>query len=322
MRRALWPILLAALFPAGLAQAQDPDLGSPPGAEPTARLDQPFDSYALPVAPVTDRDAEDAFRTVSGRVRHTAWRLSAEGTSTTAVMEGYRSRLADLGFEPRFACAGLGCGGLDFRFAVRTLAPPAMLLGGRDFAQLTAVKGVPAEAYASILASRVLGRIHVQTVLVIPVDPDGASGADVPAARAAPEAAGQAPAVRVAEDDRDILARLRRDGHVPVEGLVFETGGARLSEASVPALDLLARMLSRHADLSVVIVGHTDSQGGLEANLALSRERARAVRAALLDRGVPAEQLAAEGVAYLAPLTSNATAEGRARNRRVELVLP
>ena len=71
----------------------------------------------------------------------------------------------------------------------------------------------------------------------------------------------------------------------------------------------------------MVIVGHSDSSGDLEMNRALSERRAEAVRAALVERGVAPGQLAAEGVGYLAPLTANSTEEGRAINRRVELVL-
>ena len=84
---------------------------------------------------------------------------------------------------------------------------------------------------------------------------------------------------------------------------------------------MLARMLTRDDELAVAIVGHSDNQGGLALNLDLSQRRAEAVMQALIDRGVPPGQLEARGIAYLAPVASNATEEGRAQNRRVELVL-
>ena len=69
-------------------------------------------------------------------------------------------------------------------------------------------------------------------------------------------------------------------------------------------------------------MGHTDTVGGLEANVALSRRRAASVRDRLIERhGVPAEQLEAHGTGYLAPVAPNTTAEGREANRRVEAVL-
>jgi OOP family OmpA-OmpF porin len=70
-----------------------------------------------------------------------------------------------------------------------------------------------------------------------------------------------------------------------------------------------------------VIVGHSDNQGSLEANIALSKRRAEAVRTALITRGVAAERLEAHGVGYLAPVSTNLTEAGRTLNRRVELVL-
>jgi OOP family OmpA-OmpF porin len=127
--------------------------------------------------------------------------------------------------------------------------------------------------------------------------------------------------VILAQDEKSLLDRLTDTGHVPVQGLIFETGGAALSEGSAPALEILARFLSRNPELAVVIVGHSDNQGPLDANIDLSKRRAEAVRAALIKRGVAAGSLEAHGVGYLAPVSTNATDAGRALNRRVELVL-
>jgi len=71
----------------------------------------------------------------------------------------------------------------------------------------------------------------------------------------------------------------------------------------------------------VVLVGHTDASGALAPNIALSRARAQAVRAALVALGAKADQIGAEGAGYLAPRATNLTPEGRAQNRRVEVML-
>jgi OOP family OmpA-OmpF porin len=72
----------------------------------------------------------------------------------------------------------------------------------------------------------------------------------------------------------------------------------------------------------VVLVGHTDASGGLAGNTALSRARAASVRDRLMaEYAVPAAQITAEGVGYLAPRATNKTEDGRARNRRVEAIL-
>jgi len=291
-----------------------PDPGAPEGAMPTAGSERPYDRYALPVGRYT-RDGPRA-REVEGRVVWSGFRLDTTGIGTAEVMAGYRERLAALGFETLFDCATAACGGFDFRFAVQLLPPPAMLLDTSDFTQLSAhrVDDAGAETFVSILVSRLLGAVHIQTVVVGPGDP-------ALAIEAAPATAAMAVPVILPLDEAQMLAALKEAGHVRVQGLAFETGGAALSEGSAPALEILARLLLDNPELAVAIVGHSDNEGALDANIALSQRRAEAVRGALIDRGVEAARLEAHGVGYLAPVSSNATEEGRALNRRVELVL-
>lgn len=115
---------------------------------------------------------------------------------------------------------------------------------------------------------------------------------------------------------------LTTDGKVPIYGIYFDFGKADVKPESAPSLEQIAAFLKSAPDVRLHVVGHTDSVGGFDANLALSRRRAEAVAAALVkDYGIAASRLTGNGVASLAPVASNATEEGRARNRRVELVL-
>jgi OOP family OmpA-OmpF porin len=107
---------------------------------------------------------------------------------------------------------------------------------------------------------------------------------------------------------------------VVLEGLAFETGSAAFTVGSEAVLDRAAEALRGAPALAVAVVGHTDATGALEINRRISLGRARAVRDALIDRGVAAARLSAEGVGYLAPRATNASEAGRALNRRVELV--
>ena len=104
-----------------------------------------------------------------------------------------------------------------------------------------------------------------------------------------------------------------------LQGVNFQTGSATLVATSFATLDQVAAVLRAHAELRVDVAGYTDDQGGLDANLRLSQDRAAAVRAYLIRRGVPAGQLTAHGFGSANPLDSNSTPAGRARNRRVEL---
>ena len=111
------------------------------------------------------------------------------------------------------------------------------------------------------------------------------------------------------------------EGRIALYGITFATGSAELTPASTPQLEAMAALLRETPSLRVHIVGHTDDTGDLAGNLALSTRRAEAVRDALVrTHAIAADRLDARGVASLAPVASNRTDEGRARNRRVELV--
>ena len=108
-----------------------------------------------------------------------------------------------------------------------------------------------------------------------------------------------------------------RQGSITLEGVNFETGSSRLTADSETALGAVAGELKTHPRLRIELQGHTDSTGSVALNQRLSQQRADAVRQYMLSAGVPPEQLVAKGYGLSMPVASNATAEGRARNRRV-----
>jgi OmpA-OmpF porin, OOP family len=127
---------------------------------------------------------------------------------------------------------------------------------------------------------------------------------------------------KVQVDAAALSKGLQADGKVALYGLFFDTGKADIKPESKPQLDEIAKMLQANATLKVYVVGHTDNQGALDANLALSRARAQAVIDALSKNyKLDPKRLAAAGVANYAPLASNANEVGKARNRRVEVVV-
>ncbi|MDZ7653403.1 MAG: OmpA family protein [Burkholderiaceae bacterium] len=125
------------------------------------------------------------------------------------------------------------------------------------------------------------------------------------------------------------LAALRPDaateqviGALNLAAINFATGSSDLPATARPLLAAAARVLAAlPAGTRIVIQGHTDNRGAIDANLALSNQRAEAVRAALVTRGVPAERLATAAHGDTQPVASNATDEGRFRNRRIEYSL-
>ncbi len=120
----------------------------------------------------------------------------------------------------------------------------------------------------------------------------------------------------------EISQSLTANGKVAIYGILFDTNKAIIKPASRPSIDQIATFLKANPRVKLHVVGHTDSVGSFESNLQLSRRRAEAVAKALTQEyGIAAGRLIANGVASLAPVASNATEDGRARNRRVELVL-
>lgn len=107
------------------------------------------------------------------------------------------------------------------------------------------------------------------------------------------------------------------------EKVAFDSGRSELKPAGLPILDKQAEILQRYfPTLDVYVCGHTDSTGGDDLNLELSLDRAKVVSDYLVARGVPKERLRAQGFGKDFPNDTNETAEGRANNRRTELILP
>ncbi len=104
-----------------------------------------------------------------------------------------------------------------------------------------------------------------------------------------------------------------------LEGVNFVSGSAELTPESITALIDLANDLSTDPAAKIEIRGHTDSTGNAEANRSLSQRRAASVRASLIQMGIAADRLTAVGYGEDFPIADNATREGRARNRRVEI---
>lgn len=114
---------------------------------------------------------------------------------------------------------------------------------------------------------------------------------------------------------------IKSTGHAAVYGIYFDTGKAELKPESKAALEEIAKLLKGDAGLRVNVVGHTDNVGGIDPNMKLSQARADSVVKALVSQySIDTRRLTAYGVGPLAPVAPNRTEEGRAKNRRVELV--
>lgn len=276
------------------------------------------DHYRVPVRPF----GEDGPVTepTTGRVHRRFFRGSSPGTPLGAVMSAAGPFEAS-GFESVLDCAADACGGFDFRLALDVAPQPHMMVNPADFHQRTLagtdLQGRPVTV--SLLASRFGGVTHLQAVTV-----HGTAAPAVPVEAAEGEAPLPEPVAGLVPPPADLAAALAasldRTGRAVLSGLEFRSAGRGQALEAAPVLDAVAALLAGRPDLSLVVVGHSDATGGLDANMRLSRARAEAVVAALVSRGVARSRLSAQGAGWLAPVASNVTEAGRAANRRVEIV--
>lgn len=295
MTRALLLLALLAPFTAAAEIA-------PKGATVTVSRQEPSAQRALPVGPWA-RDQLPAI-TLEGPVSETAWRIPLNTSTPLELLAPLRAELETQGYKTLYECAAERCGGFDFRYGAPLLPEPEMHV---DLAEFQYYLGIKGGDYAMVLTSRSLESGFVQVTQMLGAARRSAA-ADLPEESEAP-----AP--------ETLAAKLARDGHAPLDDLALTSGSAALEPRDYASLKDLAAYLKTTPDAQIVLVGHTDTSGALAANIALSKARAEAVRAALIALGAQGARIGAEGAGWLSPRASNATPEGQAKNRRVEAIL-
>lgn len=305
MRRDTAPSLLLVALAGSAAPAAAQQLELPGNAVMTREATDADGAHALPTGPW--HDGALPTREVTGHLTRQAWRVDGATRNTQELTDTLAAQLETAGFTPLFRCADAACGGFDFRFAQPVLPPPEMFVDLFDYRYLAARKpGADGDAFVTLLISRSGSDAYVQITRIAPQEEPGDMAA------AATEGTAVTP----------LAEALTAQGHAVLRDLDFATGADTLGPGPFASLGALAAFLKADETRRVALVGHTDTVGGMAANLALSGRRARAVKQRLIEaHGVPAARLEAEGIAYLAPTAPNATEAGREANRRVEAVL-
>lgn len=257
-----------------------------------------FDELLVPLGKSTGIGEFDAAERVEGKVTRLTYEMPV-GHSTLEVLQSYREALVEAGFEIPFTCAREECGShLDFQ----KLERPFII--DQDHRYLAAKGDLPE------------GRVWVTVRTYTTARQDPPLRAMVHIAEIGPLEEGL-----ITVDAAAMAKDLETRGHVAVYGIHFDTDKAEIKPGSEATLAEMAKLLAENPRLEVYIVGHTDNVGTLEHNMDLSRRRAQAVVEALVaQHGAERSRLTPEGVGPWAPVESNRTEEGRAKNRRVELV--
>ena len=301
--------LLALSFPGisgALAQKGDvagsrdyPGIGRFAGSVITGYEVKDFDAARLQATPFKDGKPTGE-RRLEGRVTRIAYRTTP-GPSILEVSRNLETQLAKAGFETLLACDTDACGGIPFTEAIDVLPIPQVWIDGFNYRYYAGRKAEGGrETHATVLVSKNNDEIYAQLVIAV---------------------------TGVIEnkmiDASTMATGLREKGHIALYGIYFDADKAVIKSESRPTLEEIAKLLRAQPQLNVFIVGHTDSQGAFDHNVDLSRRRAEAVAAELAkSHKIASARLRTAGVGFLAPVGSNATDDGRALNRRVELIAP
>lgn len=318
LRRIVFSLLMAMVLSVPVvAQAQNakdakgaqdhPALGARyPGSTIVRYSVQKFDAFALLLGPAKDRGKPGKHEKLEGKVTRISYEIG-KGRTTLEVLRNYEKLFADKDFEVLYACANQDCGGRAFN---HTVVPywSGFSENYEDQRYVAlAKKGTDGGVYVSFYVVRNYSeggprkdRVYVQLDVVELTKMD--LGMEV-------------------VDASKMKQAIDAHGHIALYGILFDTDSARLRDESQQALGEIAKLMKAQPALKLYVVGHTDNQGALDYNLKLSRARAESVVAYLTSRqGIAAGRLQAHGLAFLAPIASNASEQGRQKNRRVVLV--
>lgn len=258
--------------------------------------------------------------------------VNPAGRSSLEVLRNYQDEIQAQGGEVLFQCKGEDCGG-DPRRATEggggqqslmmLLVPPSRVIDPNfSNGACTLQNRIHDQRY---LAARIPGPGGDAYLALMTWVMDGSTYCKALAERTAtlvilvePKAREQKMVLVKAEE---MATGIAKDGRIALYGIYFDTDKAELKPESNPTLEQIAALIKVDPKLNILVVGHTDNQGGFEHNIELSKRRAAAVAQALTSRhGIAASRLKPFGVGMAAPAASNDSEAGRAKNRRVELV--
>lgn len=337
IHRRFLPVLLLFLGLADPARAQPlqdvaggrdhPLIKRYEGSVLLAIEEKAFDEQVIVEGPyVTGPDGKDAFtksRVVEGKRTRRLY-MAPDGRSSLEVFRNYEKALTEAGFTPLFSCAKESCG-RDGRLGyvlygskplpTKTAQGAGLLVndaftGSSEERLLTAVReDGPRQTFVQLLIAKSFGfeargRKQAGPAVLLEVVESGPMEERMVTVDAAAMAKG-----------------IAETGSVALYGIYFDTDKAVVKPESAETIGEIAKLLKAEPALKLYVVGHTDNQGTLDYNLGLSKRRAQAVVEELVKKhGIAAARLVPAGVAMLAPKAPNDSEEGRAKNRRVELV--
>jgi OOP family OmpA-OmpF porin len=298
-----------------------------------------FDDYTLPLGPVSGNFSQAALSKsikLEGKVTRITY-LCPQGRSALEIVRNYRSELKSAGYEILFEASRNDLfGGFNGNF-VDVAGGYRNIMLGQSASMSDLAKFQDDQHFLAARLNRPEGSVNV-AVYAFPVPPSthpqyGWRPFKDPVTKKEPAETGQ-PIVQVdiieskpmetkmvTVSADEMATGIAHTGSIALYGIFFDTNSAEIKPESTPTIQEIVRLLQKQPDLKLLVVGHTDNVGTFGFNMDLSRRRANAVVQAITNgHGIDPERLMAVGVSYASPIASNKTEEGRAKNRRVQLV--
>ncbi len=269
---------------------------------------------------VVEEKGKPVLRQVEGRISNRLY-LAPNGRTPLEIFRNYQQAVAMAGFQLIYACEASKCQADSMKSQVVGISRAAVWKSDDSFASDPLTSGYDRRFH--FLSARKVGAGGTTYVSVALESGHNAKPMDgrVKQFIQIIEPA-QVDLGKVIVNVNGIQGGLKRDGKISLYGVMFDANKAVLSKQSDAQLVEMANALKAAPDLKVFIVGHTDSQGDFQSNTVLSQQRAEAVVNVLASRyGIAQARLVGRGVANLAPVASNESEQGRAQNRRVEMVV-
>ncbi len=302
----------------------DPLLTRYPGSLIVGYFKKPFDETDLIAGPFKLAGANtlpyEKIIHVEGAITRIVYVFPSD-RSAVDVMRNYADALRKANLSVLYSCDKTACGGDASRNFSGSFSDAKLSLELEHWENMgNAAPFIDPFNQSRYVLAKSTGADGTITYVSVYVSPptDGPGGVFVEIAKPAPLQTGQ---VSVNLSAGDMAKAISADGRVALYSLQFDTDKTELRAESKPSLAEIAKLLSQDPKLNVYVVGHTDSQGSLVHNLELSQKRSEAIVQALITEfKIAPSRLSAKAVASLAPVASNDSEAGRAKNRRVELV--
>jgi OmpA-OmpF porin, OOP family len=299
-------LLLCAAVP-GKAQQQDVEgskdhslISRYPGSIITGYDQKDYDEFTVQLGKVK-ADKYEKSQHLEGKVTRIVYSAPSQ-RSVLEVQRNYQSALQGSGFQILFSCAKDTCGD-------SSTVQPYGEFGEWFRPDLNTY-------FTSAKLSRTTGDVYVTVFTQAATGADPTPVTELYLVEMKPMDTGLV-TVNAASLDSDIT----KLGHASVYGIYFDTGKADVKPESDATLNEIAKLLQQDANLKLYVVGHTDNVGAITSNMDLSKRRGDAVVKVLTTKyNIVAARLSAQGDGPTAPVASNDTEDGRAKNRRVELV--